>query len=483
MDAPKRKLLFFANSRRQCEAISDQLQAEPSLREIVFTHYSSLSPELRESTEQQFSAANRAICVATSTLEMGIDIGDIDAVVLLEAPSGVESFLQRIGRGNRRSHQTNAICLTLKTNDCVREALIFATLVHLARAGRMPRAGAHQLYGALGQQCLSILQQREGAFTRIQNVADELCAFPYVDRPVIERVLADLAAKGYCQRRGFKNQYGATDALWEMADHNLLFGNFPRGSQTIDLLHGKRLLGTVPQYNLFRARPGLTLRFAGRRWSVKRIDGRGIELEPSKSQHHDIDLSYGGAGRDGLDMFLAQNLWLQLFSISKETCDMDSATWTLVEEQISAIRRACNASSLPCTPIPRGIRYYTFAGSLLNRVLAKWAGRSVISATDLTLEVEEPLDFRRLPMTTVELLPHVQTLMAPSDAQTVFQQQLPLDLQEQEWTESWMKNEEMPQVLRRLQTAGVVNVPYGTFNFIDSAGTGKREGGLRADSL
>ena len=474
MEAPQRKLLVFANSRRGCEAVSGLLQGEPTLRDATFTHYSSLSPELRESTERQFAAAKRAICVATSTLEMGIDIGDIDAVVLYGAPSGVEYFLQRIGRGNRRSNQTNAICLPTTPVSSVREALIFATLVDLARAGRMPQAGPQQLYGAVGQQCLSFLQQREGSFTRIQDFCDELVALPHLNRAIIEGVLADLAAKGYCQHHGFKSQYGATDAFWELADQNLLFGNFPQGSQTVDLRHGKQLLGSVPRHNLIRARRGIILRFAGRRWSILRADARGLELEPTASRQHDIDLSYGGTGGDGLDTFIVQNLWLRLFSIVRDTSDMESATWARVSEHLAAMRLVCDIDSLPCVRTPGSVRYYTFGGKLLNRALAQWSGSTLVAATDVMLELDRPLDCATLPTTTESLLPTVRSLLTPSDKQTFFQQQLPVDLQEHEWSEAWLKDADIPQVLRRLQAAKVVNVAGHIFKFMDQQSTKSR---------
>ena len=105
------KLLVFANSRRQCEELASLLQSRNRLGCSVFAHYSSLSPGVRVETERAFAECKTAVCLATSTLELGIDIGDIDAVLLWGAPPGIESFLQRIGRGNRRSNKTNVVCL------------------------------------------------------------------------------------------------------------------------------------------------------------------------------------------------------------------------------------------------------------------------------------------------------------------------------------------------------------------------------------
>lgn len=468
MDAPHRKLLVFANSRRECEAVADMLQQEPALRSAVHTHYSSLSPELRESTEKEFASTGRAICVATSTLEMGIDIGDIDAVALWGCPHGVESFLQRIGRGNRRSHTTNAICLVTRSPSAIRDVLTFATLVHLARDGRMPLASAHHLYGAAGQQCLSILEQREGAFTRIQEFADELAALPHLDRPAVELVLAELASNGLCQRHGFKNQYGASDGLWELSEQGMLFGNFPLGSQTVDLRHGKRLLGSVPRLNLLRIHQGDVIRFAGRHWSISAIRPDGVHIEPSNTLHHDVELSYGGAGRDGLDPFLMNNIWAQIFSLTEQTSDMDQPTWKTLNQHLAAVRAVCTAESLPLARTPQGVRYYTFAGSSLNKVLARWAGGQALQITDAYIEIDHPVDWSGIPTTTLALLPAARPLAAPSGSQTIFQQKLPADFQERELSEAWLKDEEIPHVLHRLQKALQVPIRQGLFQFMNT---------------
>src|SRR5690606_8761602 len=68
----------------------------------VYGHHGSLAKAQREATEERFKSDREAICVATMTLEVGIDIGDIDLVICMDPPFSLSSFLQRIGRGCRR---------------------------------------------------------------------------------------------------------------------------------------------------------------------------------------------------------------------------------------------------------------------------------------------------------------------------------------------------------------------------------------------
>lgn len=65
----------------------------------------------------------------------------------------MESFLQRIGRGNRRAHKTNAVCLNPDASESVGwDALRFAALVDAASKGELPRRRPYELYGAAAQQ-------------------------------------------------------------------------------------------------------------------------------------------------------------------------------------------------------------------------------------------------------------------------------------------------------------------------------------------
>ena len=99
---PAHKSLIFCNTRREVEETATYLRSNLGYETAVFVHYSNLEPALRRTIEEDFSNAASALCVSTSTLELGIDIGDIDDVVLIGPPPSVTSFLQRIGRGNRR---------------------------------------------------------------------------------------------------------------------------------------------------------------------------------------------------------------------------------------------------------------------------------------------------------------------------------------------------------------------------------------------
>jgi ATP-dependent Lhr-like helicase len=104
------KALVFCNSRAEVESYAAAIRQNSPFGDAVYVHYSNIAPVRRREIEQQFSQAEVAVCCATSTLELGIDIGTIDVVLLIGPPGDEASFVQRIGRGNRRQAVIRIAC-------------------------------------------------------------------------------------------------------------------------------------------------------------------------------------------------------------------------------------------------------------------------------------------------------------------------------------------------------------------------------------
>jgi ATP-dependent Lhr-like helicase len=94
-----KKALVFVNSRTTAEII---LQEANGLVKNLHIHHSSLAPAKKKEAEEAFHGSEGACIICTSTLELGIDIGDLDIVVQVGPPDSVSSFLQRMGRSGRR---------------------------------------------------------------------------------------------------------------------------------------------------------------------------------------------------------------------------------------------------------------------------------------------------------------------------------------------------------------------------------------------
>ena len=94
------KRLVFCDSRARVEDLATSLR---KMGVDTYVSHSSLSADERRQAEQAFASGTNCVIVATSTLELGIDVGDLDRVIQIDAPIQVASFLQRLGRTGRRA--------------------------------------------------------------------------------------------------------------------------------------------------------------------------------------------------------------------------------------------------------------------------------------------------------------------------------------------------------------------------------------------
>jgi ATP-dependent Lhr-like helicase len=452
------KLLVFADSRRECERLAGILHLHPLLRQRVFAHYSSLSPELRVDTERKFAAFDTAVCVSTSTLELGIDIGDIDAVLLWGVPGGVESFLQRIGRGNRRASKTNVVCLVPDSSQCiVGDALRFIALIDAASNGVLPLRSPYELFGAVGQQVLSIIASDGGRFTRVADLCEVVRHRSYLDRQAVESILSELRERSYLQHHGFKNQYGADESLHQLVDYKMIYGNFGAGSQTVDLYHASKCLGSVPSVNLLRLHRNSTVRFAGKCWRIDKLSQDAVLLQPTKPVKNAIDFTYGG-GRGHGDVFLADRLWRILHEEDFPSELLGVTCRDRVLEMRDRFRANVSVGQLPYTRSMEGIRYFTFGGFLVNKAIGLISGKTGYRAEELSLLVPSPIDWVRVPSDPKEYESVFHLLFEASSEQSVYQTLLPTDLQVREYLQDWLRDDTVPQVLERLVSADPVSV-------------------------
>ena len=101
-----RSTLVFTNSRRLCEKLTLKINHEEK-GPIAYSHHGSLSREIREEVERKLKGADLKAIVATNSLEMGIDIGALDEVVLIQSPPSVSSAIQRVGRAGHQVGQVS----------------------------------------------------------------------------------------------------------------------------------------------------------------------------------------------------------------------------------------------------------------------------------------------------------------------------------------------------------------------------------------
>jgi ATP-dependent Lhr-like helicase len=176
-----KKCIAFFNSRSLAESFSARFSLPPFTNSVL-VHHGSLSKSMREEAESFMLTGKAGIICATTTLELGIDIGDIDCVILYRPPPSISSLLQRIGRGNRRRNDS-LTAVGIYTNEW--ERLLFETFFECAEKGEFYERRYREAIAAIPQQVFSYLYQkrRTGATRKsIQRIFEGIYSSEDVDR-------------------------------------------------------------------------------------------------------------------------------------------------------------------------------------------------------------------------------------------------------------------------------------------------------------
>ncbi len=202
-----RKLVWFCNSRRRVESVAQALEKQWRPYPVV-AHHGSLAKNLREGAERLMREGRIAVCVATSTLEVGIDIGDIDLVVLDEPPPSVASLLQRIGRGNRRDAVTRVAAIA--QSDDERDGL--KAMFDAAATGQLPAPTYRPDLSVAVQQIFSLLFQTPGGLSVsvFEQTLSCLCSGGEV-----QLILRHLEQTGWVEQRA--TRWLAAEKLMDLA--------------------------------------------------------------------------------------------------------------------------------------------------------------------------------------------------------------------------------------------------------------------------
>ena len=180
------KSLFFCQSRSATEAVAEYMRLFGT---EVFVHHSAVSKEERLRAEERFHHGSNACIVATSTLELGIDVGDLERVLQAEAPDAVSSFLQRMGRTGRRDGQAANTTFFCEANESVTQAI---ALVELAKAGWVESVEVtNRCWPVVVHQLLAMALAADGvpleeAWAHLSRVPD----FRGIHRAEFERLVA-----------------------------------------------------------------------------------------------------------------------------------------------------------------------------------------------------------------------------------------------------------------------------------------------------
>lgn len=273
-----RTTIVFCNTRGLAELIFQQLWKVNECKLPIGVHHGSLSVEARRRAETAMAEGRLRALVATASLDLGVDWGDVDCVIQMGAPKGSSRLLQRIGRANHRLEEPSQAVLVPGNRfeyleaqaalDAVEEGELDADVF---RPGTLDVLAQHVMACACA-----------APFDAAEMLREVRAALPYsaLSQDVFERVLGFIADGGYALRAydRFRRLTKGKDGLWRVshpnfiAQHRLNAGIIVEAPMLEVRFRNGRRLGKVEEMFGASLSPGDTFFFAGMSLEVERID-------------------------------------------------------------------------------------------------------------------------------------------------------------------------------------------------------------------
>jgi len=381
-----KKSLVFVESRARAEEVAHSLAGSGV---EVFIHHSAVSRQDRTLAEEKFARGENTAIVCTSTMELGIDVGDLDQVVQVEAPGSVASFLQRIGRTGRRAGSVQRATVVCTTPESLLQA---AAILELAGRGwvedvRPPIRAMH----VLAHQILALMLQEHG-ISRHRLSQWVQAAYPFagireermqalIDTMVAREILFEsegilsLGQRGerLYGRKHFFELYAVFSSppimrvMWRQAE----IGQVQAGFVALEASSpGFAIRAKATQDGPERENAKLSFRLGGRAWQVEHVEwSRGVlHVEPAE------------AGR--LPRWLGQPSMLSepiCQAMMGLLCDgfgdsvaasMSATAKSVLDGMRESYAGLLAAGTAPLEENHDLVQWHTFAGGAINRLLA-----------------------------------------------------------------------------------------------------------------
>ena len=298
--ATHRTTLVFVNTRRMAERAARHL-AELLGKDAVAAHHGSLARELRLDAEQRLKRGELKVLVATASLELGLDIGDVDLVCQLGSPRSIAAFLQRAGRAGHAVGGTPKARLFPQSRD---ELVECAALLDAIRRGELDVLHVPPMpLDVLAQQVVAETACRdwdEDALFALMRRAWPYAALPRERFDAVLRMLAE----GYTTRQGPRGAYLHRDAVHHQLRERrgarmtalTSGGTIPEtGDYTVVLEPQSDRIGTVNEDFAVESLAGDVFQLGNTSYRILRIEPGRVRVEDAKGAAPNIPFWLGEA--------------------------------------------------------------------------------------------------------------------------------------------------------------------------------------------
>ncbi len=305
-----RSTLVFTNARTMCEKITRLInENEPEI--LAYSHHGSLSKELRLHVEKMLRSGKLKSIVATSSLELGIDIGDLDEVILVETPQSVSAGLQRVGRAGHAVGQTSrGVIFPLHGLDFLRAAILAKAVQDRDIEETHP---IENPLDVLAQVLLAMILRRPWNADELYAWIRRIHSYNTLTRTQYDLVIGMLAGKygdvpiGELKPRVLvDSSSGMVKPLSGVKPLLLLSGGTiaDRGYFELRTESGNIKIGELDEEFVWERRVGNIFNFGTQDWQITKIDSKTVEVRQISKAGFSIPFWKGD--RPGKDFHLAE---------------------------------------------------------------------------------------------------------------------------------------------------------------------------------
>jgi ATP-dependent Lhr-like helicase len=376
-----RTALVFVNTRFQAEFAFQELWRLNDDALPIALHHGSLAAEQRRKVEAAMARGQLRAVVCTSTLDLGIDWGDVDLVIQLASPKGASRMVQRIGRANHRLDEpSRALFVPANRFEMLECQAAREAIAENALDGDAPRVGALDVLAqhVMGCACSE-------PFDLVALYDEVRTAGPYRELAWedFEQVVDFVSTGGYALKTydRFRRIVKGQDGLWRVRNaqtaqrHRLNVGAIVSPAMLAVRIAGRRggvgrKLGEVEEGMLEMLDPGDTFVFAGQVWRLVGVTNLDVLVTPANDKHPKMP-SWGGS-KFALSTFLARRVRQLMFDERHwSVLPADVREWLEAQRDRSLI---VGEDEMLLETFPRGHRNflvcYPFEGRLAHTTLA-----------------------------------------------------------------------------------------------------------------
>ena len=300
-----RSTIVFTNSRRLAERLSQRLN-ELAGEDLVRAHHGSISREQRLQIEEELKAGRLPALVATSSLELGIDMGAVDLVVQVESPTSVARGLQRVGRAGHQVGEPSKGILFPKYRGDLLETAVVVQRMHdgAIEETKLPR----NPLDVLAQQLVAITVMDTRTVDELHELVTRAAPFEHLSRETLEGVLGMLAGAYPSDEFAELKPRVVWDRLADTVDGRrdarvvavTSGGTIPdRGLYPVlleaDAGTPGRRVGELDEEMVYESRVGETIVLGASSWRITAIEPNRVVVQPAPGEPGKLPFWHGDA--------------------------------------------------------------------------------------------------------------------------------------------------------------------------------------------